>query len=129
MSELKPCPKCGGDVIGRFDRWTYDQIICETCGITMEAQGMGEKWKEQLIADWNTRPTPTADHMADVILSLCASRDEWKADAERLASEQLNAYDMMALDGVKSITDKGYLKLERALVEHNTLVEKEENNG
>lgn len=59
---------------------------------------------------------------------LLSSRDEWKADAERLASlveEQLNAYDTMALDGVKSITDEGYLKLECALAEHNALVEKE----
>jgi len=60
--------------------------------------------------------------------SLRSSRDEWKADAEKLATlvqEQLNAYDMMGLDGVTSITDEGYLKLERALLEHNSLAEKD----
>jgi len=42
-----------------------------------------------------------------------------------LVEEQLNAYDMMGNDGVKSITDEGYIKLENALLEHNSLAEKE----
>ena len=72
-----------------------------------------------------------ADHMADVILSLSASRDEWKADAERLAElveAQRNAYDLMGCDGVTGITDEGYKKLECALIAHTALVEKEKNN-
>jgi hypothetical protein len=59
-----------------------------------------------------------------------AERDEWKADAEKLASlveDERNAYDLMGRDGVTGITDEGYLKLERALMDHNSLVYKEEN--
>jgi hypothetical protein len=58
-----------------------------------------------------------------------AERDEWKADAEKLASlveDERNAYDLMGRDGVTGITDEGYLKLERTLMDHNSLVEKEE---
>jgi hypothetical protein len=65
---------------------------------------------------------------ADAILDLRASRDEWKADAERLASlveNERNAYDLMGCDGVKSITEEGYKKLECALNAHTVLVEKD----
>jgi hypothetical protein len=62
------------------------------------------------------------------IESIRSSRDEWKADAERLASlveQQRNAYDMMGCEGVTGITDEGYLKLERALIDHKSLAEKD----
>lgn len=54
--------------------------------------------------------------------------EEWKKNAMRLAAlveEQRNAYDIMGFDGVTGITDEGYIKLERALSKHNSLVEKE----
>ena len=61
--------------------------------------------------------------------ALRSERDEWKADAEKLASlveDERNAYDLMGRGGVTGITDEGYLKLERTLMDHNSLVEKEE---
>jgi len=61
---------------------------------------------------------------------VCFERDEWKADAEKLASlveDERNTYDLMGRDGITGITDEGYLKLERTLMDHNSLVYKEEN--
>jgi len=66
---------------------------------------------------------------------LVSELNEWKEDAEKLASlleSQRNAYDLMGRDGVTGITEDGYLKLERALMDHNFLVEKyktKENNS
>lgn len=87
-------------------------LCCEYCGHTQD-------WC------WNFS---VEDDLQKRLDKLEEKLNKWKADAERLASlveEQLNAYDIMALDGVKSITEEGYKKLECAFNAHTVLVEKD----
>ena len=56
MSELKPCPFCGGGDI-EFIRGTHrvsTKYTCDNCGCALES---GETW--QAPAAWNTRAAPT----------------------------------------------------------------------
>jgi len=120
MDRLKPCPYCGVELSGTKDLFTNGTSWrCPNGCIEKMKQPMPD---EEFYQCWNTRPIENA---------LRASLDEWKADAERLAElveAQRNAYDMMGCDGVTGITDEGYKKLERALIAHTALVEKEKNN-
>ena len=35
MTELKPCPKCNGTNLGRYEiKAGYGEIVCENCGFT-----------------------------------------------------------------------------------------------
>jgi hypothetical protein len=112
MSELKLCPFCNGKVEITNPYGNFYQIGCYTCGFSSAVQ-------IDLIQKWNNRPIEDA---------LRTSRAEWKADATRLAElveAQRNAYDLMGYDGIKSITEKGYKKLECAFNAHTMLVEKD----
>jgi Lar family restriction alleviation protein len=76
MSELKPCPFCGGeadrscDELGGVDG---DWIFCQDCGHGIQ------QWEtetiEDVIKNWNTRPLE--DAQAEIIKAL-------KEDGERL---------------------------------------------
>ena len=70
MTELKPCPFCGGEVtVARYDNWwsviakgTDPKISCR-CRVFMESElfhndAEKERAKENLIETWNTRPNP-----------------------------------------------------------------------
>ena len=53
MTELKPCPFCGGEAIVRGSIVTYDHVACRKCNSAM----LGDT-KEEAIAKWNNRPSP-----------------------------------------------------------------------
>jgi len=60
MSELKPCPFCGGDV-----HWKDGSIYCETCNLSFRShfdhQQNEEAWNRRAVvvdaadASWNRR--------------------------------------------------------------------------
>ena len=74
MSELKPCPFCGSENVKlRTEHW-----ICYHCGAT---------------AYWSHNTRPIEDELQARITQLTSERDDWKADAERLATKHLDLYN------------------------------------
>lgn len=85
MSQLKPCPFCGGTKLTRF----VDITVCDTC----DAEGPVRDGIEP-DADWNTRDT--ADLRAAQIRALewccdCADR----AELDRRIAELKNAGELI----------------------------------
>ena len=110
MAELKSCPFCGSKPVPTYAN--KNRFCCPT-------NHCPNAYYPFTVEQWNTRP------IEDTIRASCA---EWKADTKRLAElieAQLNAYDLMGCDGVKSITEEGYKKLECAFNAHTMLVEKD----
>jgi Lar family restriction alleviation protein len=55
MTELKPCPFCGGDVFGRPDEnQKVKYVHCITCG----TEGPAAHTMEDAADKWNTRQSP-----------------------------------------------------------------------
>lgn len=71
MSELKPCPYCGGEgVIGCsycdiFDRYCDWFVECAECGATNINPTKGYSTKEEVIKAWNTR-AESKDYLKEV---------------------------------------------------------------
>lgn len=64
MSELKPCPFCGGKEIIFCDDFTEYGILffatCESCGAMAGGTNNREHQKEIALESWNTRPIEDA---------------------------------------------------------------------
>ncbi len=57
MSELKPCPFCGGEAAFDFDDSGYEWIYCRKCGINTDTEISTDCCaKEKLSKAWNNRP-------------------------------------------------------------------------
>lgn len=60
MSELKPCPFCGGAdvIVGTGKLMGLDLVHCDRCGATFSSQPGADEWPktgETLRAAWNRR--------------------------------------------------------------------------
>lgn len=58
MSDLKPCPFCGGRPIWEYCTEDRLDIRCDTCGITFEE---GFRNRAEAIEAWNRRTERTAN--------------------------------------------------------------------
>lgn len=55
MSELKPCPFCGGTDLGQVHRTTQNYVSCHSCGARMTQSDVGYGDAQKL---WNRRAQP-----------------------------------------------------------------------
>ena len=60
MSELKPCPFCGGEAEYIQEGCVIGRVRCKECRISQTLLGT----KEEVIGDWNTR-TPQNDEVRE----------------------------------------------------------------
>jgi hypothetical protein len=115
MSKIKPCPFCGKE---------QSENNFFSCDGYPEACGCWEKTHtgQEAIDVWNTRPIED---------TLRTERDEWKADAERLAKliyEEQKLFELIDKNGnieKVSLTLDGYKRILDVLEQHRALVEKE----
>lgn len=88
--ELKPCPFCGGEAsphgYQHFGKpltetfWKGDRPItkayfcnCPSCGVSNICSGIGYETREEAIAAWNRRATPTALAASPEVAALIAA--------------------------------------------------------
>jgi len=102
MSEIKPCPFCGKEQ--SENNFFSSDGYPEACGC-WEKTHTGQ----EAIDVWNTRPIED---------TLCSERDEWKADAERLAKDNER---MAQVVGGRDIDEWKNIEQHRALVEKELL--------
>ena len=152
MDRLKPCPFCGEELFGTKDRFTNGTSWrCPNGCIEKMKQPMPD---EEFYQRWNNRPIEdslrgamkadderlrnaakkagvgyygcdTADHMADVILSLSSARDEWKSVAKELslaAQSFANYNPWWSLNGEKQDAEGVHAALEH----FHKLIDKEQ---
>lgn len=92
MSELKPCPFCGNNIIKTYNVGGNWGCACSAC----DGKTSFSDSEEQAITAWNTRPTPgDVDGMIDKIIDAAfmvaesdhlhtpePSRKYWKSELE-----------------------------------------------
>lgn len=81
MSELKPCPFCGEDVIKEYDNGVTF-LVCRGCIGTGIATGFPYRDTNVAVSQWNTRPIE--DALTAEIVSLKAKVAELEADIKKI---------------------------------------------
>ena len=103
MSELKPCPFCGGEafyikIMGNYEK--PHEIYCSKCNGAI-TEGRSEK---QVVTNWNTRPIEDALHarIAELEEENDRLQDAWFVEDEMRVSEHanylLNEYGRLQFD-------------------------------
>jgi len=87
MSELKPCPYCGGAAYFEIDSDRWEWVECGSCGMQgNRAASLMEDCKPKLVEAWNrrTQPAPVTSvevpRLSDEEIEACAMEDDGSDD-------------------------------------------------